>query len=149
MTPTAAWFWYRVLCHVTWMLHPDLKQFLLNCFDHIPSLLPVCGWSVSAFAAVMFILSATPPPLCLQYSGPCREFYFGGGGVTPVAFCGSCQKLALASKYTGFLFFPAEGLPETSISPWVYQIVLIITNWSPQSTMWCIWNMNYVDILAA
>lgn len=30
------------------------------------SLLPVCGLYVSAAAAVMFILSATPPPLCTQ-----------------------------------------------------------------------------------
>lgn len=73
----------------------------------------------------MFILSATPPPLCLQYSGPCREFYFGGGG-DPGGFLRVMSEISIGIK----------GLPETSISPWVYQIVLIITNWSPQSTMW-------------
>lgn len=83
----------------------------------------------------MFILSATPPPLCLQYSGPCREFYFGGGG-DPGGFLRVMSEISIGIKVHWVSFFPAEGLPETSISPWVYQIVLIITNWSPQSTMW-------------
>lgn len=44
---------------------PYLCRFLARSVS-ITSLLPVCGLSVSAAAAVMFILSATPPPPCTE-----------------------------------------------------------------------------------
>lgn len=47
---------YRLGCRVCYLWH------FLSRSVWTTSLLPVCGLSVSAAAAVMFILSATPPP---------------------------------------------------------------------------------------
>lgn len=69
--------------YITHRLAIDIYSATPSQYASTTSLLPFCGLSVSAAAAVMFSLSVTPPPTLhrdLWCTSPSRDFSQGQGG---------------------------------------------------------------------
>lgn len=102
-TTTSRAVGYKVDCVSARMLRPYFCDFLSRS-AWTTSLLPVCGLSESASAAVMFILSATPPPPCTETWDTQALLGTFGRGWRELSWRASYHRLTLTLKYIVFLW---------------------------------------------